>query len=402
MDQRTLDILDSLDEIASLLKHTFVAKDELAELLVTCAIAQEHLLIVGPPGTGKSELIKRFALLCSGGDTGSGERVPYFEYLLTRFTEPNEIFGAVNVAAFSEGQGVWRDTRNMLPRAEIAFLDEVFKANSAILNALLTLLNERTFYNGPRPEQTHLIFAVGATNEVPDDRELDALYDRFPIRVWTDNVEEPLFGDLMARGWDLEKGRIAQGHGLRLNPITTTGALRELHRTLARVDVGPVAREYREAVRRIRAEGIQLSDRRVVKLLKLLAASALRHRREAVNPGDFWVLRHVWHDPEQLPHLETIVDPYVEQYQGESWGGERGLDQADDDLERLRSDLPRLRTDADFADNLQQAEALRLELIHHKAGAASASAEERRRRDELLASLDAHVDAILRRMQAQE
>ena len=101
---------------------------------------------------------------------------------------------------------------------------------------------------------------------------------------------------------------IASGYGLRLSNIITTNELRQLNRALERVDVSPIAQKYREVVRRIRAEGIQLSDRRLVKLLKLIAASALRHKREVANPGDFWVLCHIWNKAEQIPHLQMILD----------------------------------------------------------------------------------------------
>src|SRR5262249_29798295 len=147
------DCVADLEDVANLLKSAFVAKDELIEIMVTCAIAQEHLLIVGPPGTGKSELVKRFARLCSPTlEASRNGTVPYFEYLLTRFTEPNEIFGPVDIKTFQQDSRHQRLTEGMLPRAELAFLDEVFKANSAILNALLTVLNERVFYNSGRPE----------------------------------------------------------------------------------------------------------------------------------------------------------------------------------------------------------------------------------------------------------
>jgi len=366
MRQELLNDLADLQDLANLLKSAFVAKDELIELMVTCAIAQEHLLIVGPPGTAKSELVKRFALLCSpeGGRPRDG-KLPYFEYLLTRFTEPAEIFGPVDIAAFQSGQGHHRVTEGMLPRAEIAFLDEVFKANSAILNALLTVLNERIFYNGGRPETTPLLYAIGATNEVPDDPTLAALYDRFLVRVWTDNVEEARFGELFQRGWQLERDRIRQGYALSLVNVTDTDALRRLYRALDEVTLDPIARDYREAVRRIRAEGIELSDRRVVKLLKLVAAAALRRRETAACQGDFWVLKHVWNDPQQIPHLETIVNYYTADYAGVQWRAERDLAAIAGDLEVLTARQAVLRTDADYADFLQQANRLRQELLRH-------------------------------------
>jgi len=396
-DQRTIDILDDVEHVANLLKSTFVAKDELIELLIICALAQEHLLIVGPPGTAKSELIKRFALLCSSdGASANSERIGYFEYLLTRFTEPNEIFGPVNIASFQQGAGARRYTAGMLPCAEIAFLDEVFKANSAILNALLTILNERIFYNGGQRDSVPLICAIGATNAVPDDVELAALYDRFLLRVWTDNVEESLFSELFQHGWKLERDRIGGGYDLRLINITTTDALRALYQALEGIDLSPIAQPYREVVRRIRVEGIHLSDRRVIKLLKLIAASALRHKREGANPGDFWVLRHVWNDPEQIPHLQTIVDPYVQAFQGDVWSAERRLEEIQGDLTLLEAQQARLKTDTDYVDFLQQLESLRHELLRHSAGGAKATAEDRAQRDALLERIKALIDGLMR------
>lgn len=366
MRQELLNDVADLDDLASLLKSAFVAKDELIEMMVTCAVAQEHLLIVGPPGTAKSELVKRFALLCSpeGGRARDGQ-LPYFEYLLTRFTEPAEIFGPVDIAAFQAGHGHHRVTAGMLPRAEIAFLDEVFKANSAILNALLTVLNERVFYNGGRPETTPLLCAIGATNEVPDDATLAALYDRFLVRVWTDNVEEARFSELFQRGWSLERDRIRQGYALDLVNVTTTDALRRLYRALDEVDLEPIAHDYREVVRRIRAEGIELSDRRVIKLLKLVAAAALRRRSSEAGRGDLWVLKHVWNDPQQIPHLATIIDYYVAEYAGAQWSAERDLATVEGDLNVLAARQGALASDADYADFLQQANRLRQELLRH-------------------------------------
>src|SRR4029079_16717206 len=125
-------------EAARILASAFLDKQEIIRLLLVSAIAGEHMIIVGPPGTAKSAIIRMFAQLVDAR---------YFEYLLTRFTEPNEIFGPVDIKQFREGKYT-RRTDNMLPEAEIVFLDEIFKSNSAILNSLLGVLNERRFANG--------------------------------------------------------------------------------------------------------------------------------------------------------------------------------------------------------------------------------------------------------------
>jgi MoxR-like ATPase len=388
MRQELLDDVADLQDLANLLKSAFVAKDRLIELMVTSAIAQEHLLAVGPPGTAKSELVKRFSLLCSPQDERRSDgKIPYFEYLLTRFTEPAELFGPVDVKTFQEGGRHQRITDGMLPQAEIAFLDEVFKANSAILNALLTVLNERIFYNGGVPERVPLVCAIAATNKVPDDPTLAALYDRFLVRVWTDNVEEARFGELFQRGWDLEQDRIRQGYGLeRIVNVTTTDALRRLYRALDEVILDGIRNDYCEVVRRIRAEGVELSDRRVIKLLKLIAASALRRGSLAAQTGDFWVLQHVWNDPEQIPHLRTIIEPYLEDYAELQHSPERDLTAISGDIDMLEARQEDLETDADYADFLQQANRRRRELLSH-------SDEEGR--EALLKRLEALIEAAM-------
>ena len=362
MHKDLIDCIADLDDVSGLLKSYFVAKDELIELIILCAAAQEHLLIVGPPGTAKSDLVKRFSLLCSELNKES-EIIPYFEYLLTQFTEPNEIFGPVDVKRFQDGKGYLRITSRMLPEAEIVFLDEVFKANSAILNALLTILNERIFYNGGIPTDVSLLFAVGATNEVPKDPELDALYDRFLIRMWTDHVEEERFPELFKSGWKLESNRINKGYRIDLKPTTSTEKIRRIFRELSKVDFSNIENHYREVVRRIRSEGIVLSDRRVIKLLKLIAASALRNRRLEAKTDDFWILRHIWNHPEQITVLENILEPYVDDDTISNIRGARDIESIQQDIDNLSQKIESLTSDIDYVDFLKQAERYRKEVI---------------------------------------
>src|SRR3954464_6197185 len=145
-----------LQEAARVMEQNFLDKQEIVRLLLVSVIAGEHLLLVGPPGTAKSAMVRLFARLIDA---------KYFEYLLTRFTEPNELFGPVDIRAFREGTYT-RRTAEMLPEAEVVFLDEIFKSNSAILNSLLTLLAERRYNNGARILEVPLISMFGASNEV--------------------------------------------------------------------------------------------------------------------------------------------------------------------------------------------------------------------------------------------
>lgn len=148
-------------------------------LLLLAAFCGEHLLLLGPPGTAKSELGRRLSAICGGAS--------FFERLLTRFSVPEELFGPLSMKGLENDQYV-RQTEGYLPTATVAFIDEVFKANSAILNSLLTILNERLFDNGNQRIKVPLLCLVGASNELPESEELDALYDRFLLRSSVEQV----------------------------------------------------------------------------------------------------------------------------------------------------------------------------------------------------------------------
>src|SRR5579875_3331148 len=178
----------------------FVHKQELIDLMVVTAIAQEPLLLVGPPGTAKSDLVLKFK-----DALGLGEE-DYFEYMLTRFTEPSEILGPIDINQLREGRYVRRE-RGKLPTARLAFLDEIFKSNSAILNILLTIINERKFYQDGMPQPVRLCILFAATNEVPEQGELAALKDRFCLKVESRSVQDGHFVELIDKGLEGEVAR---------------------------------------------------------------------------------------------------------------------------------------------------------------------------------------------------
>jgi MoxR-like ATPase len=176
-----------------LLNEYFVNRQDEIDLAVTCAAAQEPLLFVGVPGTGKSDLVVKFV-----ESLGLGED-DYFEYMLTKFTEPSEILGPIDIDLLKQGRFV-RRTKGKLPEAKVAFIDEIFKSNSAILNTLLTIVNERKYYQDGEPTPVALKMLFAATNEIPEQSELDALADRFVVKVETKPVKDTHFSALIDAG----------------------------------------------------------------------------------------------------------------------------------------------------------------------------------------------------------
>ncbi len=295
-----------LQEGARRLEAEFLGKEEIIRLLFVAAVAGEHMVMVGPPGTAKSALVRAFA------DTIDAK---YYDYLLTRFTEPNEIFGPVDIQAFRAGE-YRRRIEGMLPEAEIAFLDEIFKANSAILNSLLGVLNARRFAHGNITVRVPLISMFAASNEVPNDDALSALFDRFLLRVRVDYLDSYQFRGLLQKGAALEAKVMAapiQAPAASVSAADLLDIQRGFGRLLETMDEEFLA-TYKGLVFQIRSEGIGLSDRRVVKLLKLFVASAVFDGREQVNDSDFFVLRHVWNTPEQQDLLQEIVGPVLDRW----------------------------------------------------------------------------------------
>lgn len=252
-----------------------VEREQLAELIVLAAVAQEHLLILGPPGTAKSAVVRRVAAALGGR---------YFEYLLGRFTEPSELFGPVDLRRLREGV-VETDVSGMLPEAEIAFLDEVFLGSTAILNTLLGVLNERRFRRGHTQLACPLRVCVGAANALPDDESLAAFADRFLLHLFVEPVPDHQLEALLEGGW--EAGRARPQHYADLADIDA------LSRCVDQVDLGAARGLLADAIRKLRGAGLGLSDRRIVKVQRLIAAAAVLAGRERASEADLWPLFYV-------------------------------------------------------------------------------------------------------------
>ena len=176
----------SRDRIIEMIKKVnkgFTNRKKAIETVVAGLVSGISVVLFGPPGTAKSALIRKITSF-TGLNSYKGK---YFEYLLTNHTMPDEIFGSVNLEELSKGR-IKRETANKLPNAEIAFLDELFRGGSHILNTLLTIINEKRYDSGDGMKQVPLLGLIGASNSVPTDPDLEAFYDRFPVRVWLNSI----------------------------------------------------------------------------------------------------------------------------------------------------------------------------------------------------------------------
>lgn len=303
--QNTLELAKRLTaEVLAPLKSAFVGKDEIIDLLGVGLVGGENLFILGPPGTAKSAIVQELSRRIDG-------RV--FDYLLTRFTEPNELFGPFDIRKLREGELV-TNTDGMLPEASFVFLDELLNANSAILNSLLMVLNERVFRRGRETRALPTLMVVGASNRLPEDDALCALFDRFLLRVRCDNVPSEQLADVLTAGWRFEvargsgqgsEGKSSDGQSVALLHVDD---IRRIQSLLSHVDLSDVRAASVELVQRLRHVGIAVSDRRAVKLQRLIAASALLCGRLQAIASDLWVFRYIWDTEEQQEVISTIVN----------------------------------------------------------------------------------------------
>ena len=277
-------LVDKLRGIRDRLTCGLVERDRAVRLGLLAALSGEHMLLLGPPGTAKSLVARRLRLAIRDGK--------YFERLLTRFSVPEELFGPLSISGLQEDR-YERLTESYLPTASIAFLDEIFKANSAILNSLLTLLNERVFHNGAEAIRTPLVAVVGASNELPEGEELDALLDRFLLRLHVGPVSAEAFPELMTLK---DEGDPELADDLKLTPDELAQIQAKAEGVAIPDGVLALLGDLREWCI---AEGMRVSDRRWRKVTKLLRTSAWTNGREAVGDWDCWLLQHCLGETEE-------------------------------------------------------------------------------------------------------
>ena len=292
---------EKIEKNLEILNNGLVGKEKVMKLGLLSILSGENMILVGPPGTAKSEISRRLREILA--DSGSET---YFEYLFTKFTTPEEIFGPLSIKQLQNDK-FERNTEGYMPSSRIVFLDEIFKANSSILNTLLTILNERVFHNGLKREKTPLISLIGASNELPfENDELTALYDRFLIRVVVGYVSDDEIEELL----DIKETEMEIPAEIKFTESDLNEIRNESEKVRVTSGIKRTIMQIRQDYNKIFAEDNHeiISDRKLVKMVKLLKISAYLNGRDKVDFSDLILLTNcLWNNPENIEKVTKLV-----------------------------------------------------------------------------------------------
>ncbi|CAM4449458.1 AAA family ATPase [Paenibacillus tarimensis] len=288
--------LRKLRSIQSYLSSKFVEREEIVDLLLIALLSKKHLLLISPPGTAKTAIVSEFASLITG--------LNYFQWQLGMFTTPDEVFGPVSLKGLENDQYI-RQVEGKMPAAELVFLDEIFKANSALLNSFLTAINERLFYNNGKALRIPLMTMIGASNEYPMEGEgLEALYDRFQLRVELGYIKSDRgFMTMLTGGLD---------HTPTPKPALTLKELSKMQQEVAKLPIHDTVLSSITSIRQeLYQQGIVISDRRYMQSVRLLQAHAFLQGFKQVTCDNLSVLIHsLWDKPEERDKISDVIRRY--------------------------------------------------------------------------------------------
>jgi len=290
-----------IQTLLSNLNHGLVEREQTLKAALLTVLAGENLVLIGPPGTGKSLVARRIA---GSLETGNGnDSNDYFEYLLTKFSTPEEIFGPLSITELKADR-FRRNTAGYLPTVKIAFLDEIFKASSSILNALLTILNERIYHNGAEPQHVPMQALIAASNELPvGQEELEALYDRFLVRIFVDYVHHDNLPYLLAQSEAMPQ--LDKITASDLKTIQDAAEAITIPSDIVRA-LQDIWIQHKEAFKEDRRE--RLSDRRLKKIVHLLRVSAATNGRSEVDLSDVLLLKDsLWNHPDNTVKVRNLI-----------------------------------------------------------------------------------------------
>ncbi|CAK6716089.1 ATPase RavA domain-containing protein [Vibrio harveyi] len=352
---------ERINKLAKALTDGVYEREHTIKLCLLAALAGESVFLLGPPGIAKSLIAKR---LIQAFDNSS-----YFEYLMTRFSTPEEVFGPLSIQELKDNGRYVRLTQGYLPTAQVVFLDEIWKAGPAILNTLLTVVNEKTFKNGSDIERVPMRLLVSASNELPDeDSGLDALYDRMLVRVFVNRIQDKQNFKSMLTVGTSQEAQVPEGLAItdeeyhrwqqQLDKLTLTdNAFEKLFQLKTMLET-KVESVFGDAS----LTDMYVSDRRWKKAVKLLKASAFFNGRDEINPLDLLLLQDcLWNSPESRDVVRGVIQEFALKHAFDQQEAEQEIEYCRESLVDVQHELEdkyRMTLNAEAATGLLRKETM--------------------------------------------